>query len=342
MPTLKDVARRAGVSISTVSHVINRYSDIPAETQDKVWDAVRALDYHPNALARNLVSRRSHLLGLVVPGWAGMRHPFLYAVVCGVAESVTDTDFGLTLSVAEDDERSWHIQARRWREQRLEGLIAMGIAEDHPVAKAILDSGIPAVLVDTVLEGPRVSWVKSNDVEGAASAMRHLLNLGHRRIAYIHGIGGKICEERMEGYRQELAEAGIPFDERLVEVGDFTKLGGYRATNRILARESPTALFSSSDLMAFGAMDCLRDRGLRLPEDVAVIGFDDIDAASHVTPALTTVKQFGDRMGRAASDTLLQLVKGKSVRPQPVLVETELVVRHSCGSTRSPWSNRAG
>ena len=331
MPTLRDVARKAGVSVSTVSHVFNGYHDIPAETQQKVWDAARELDYHPNASARNLVSRRSHLLGLVVPDRSGMHHPFLYAVICGVAEAIAGTNFGLTLSVAEEDEHSWREQLNRWKEQRLEGLIAMGIAEDHPVAKAILESGIPAMLVDTILEGPRVSWVKSNDIEGAASAVRHLLSLGHRRIAYIHGSGGQICQERLEGYRLALSEAGIPFDAVLVDIGDFTKSGGYRAMNRILSRATPTAVFAASDMMAFGAMECLRDRGLHLPDDMAIVGFDDIDAASHVTPALTTVRQFGDRMGREAAETLLDFLEGRIEKPHSTLVRTELVIRRSCG-----------
>lgn len=331
MPTLRDVARKAGVSVSTVSHVFNGYHDIPAETQKKVWDAARELDYHPNASARNLVSRRSHLLGLVVPDRSGMHHPFLYAVICGVAEAIAGTNFGLTLSVAEEDEHSWREQLNRWKEQRLEGLIAMGIAEDHPVAKAILESGIPAMLVDTILEGPRVSWVKSNDIEGAASAVRHLLSLGHRRIAYIHGSGGQICQERLEGYRLALSEAGIPFDAVLVDIGDFTKSGGYRAMNRILSRATPTAVFAASDMMAFGAMECLRDRGLHLPDDMAIVGFDDIDAASHVTPALTTVRQFGDRMGREAAETLLDFLEGRIEKPHSTLVRTELVIRRSCG-----------
>ncbi|MBE3576294.1 MAG: LacI family DNA-binding transcriptional regulator [Limnochordales bacterium] len=341
MATLRDVARKAGVSISTVSHVFNGYDDIPAETRKRVWDAARELDYHPNASARSLVSRRSNLLGLVVPGRAGMRHPFLYAVICGVAEAIAGTRFGLTLSVAEDDQRSLREQVNRWKEQRLEGLIAMGFAEDHPVAQAILESGIPAMLVDTILESPRVSWVKSNDTEGAAQAVRHLLSLGHRRIAYIHGLGGQICQERLDGYRLALSEAGIPFDPQLVEVADFTKSGGYRAMNRILSRANPTAVFAASDLMAFGAMECLRDRGLRLPEDMAIVGFDDIDAASHVTPALTTVRQFGDRMGKEAAETLVAFLEGRIEKPHPSLVGTELVIRRSCGYSAKPYSMMA-
>ncbi|HHV55187.1 MAG TPA: LacI family transcriptional regulator [Firmicutes bacterium] len=342
MPTLRDVARKAGVSVSTVSHVFNGYRDIPVVTRKKVWEAARELDYHPNAFARNLVSRRSHLLGLVVPGRAGMRHPFLYAVICGVAEEIAGTGFGLTLSVAEEVDHSWREEVNRWKEQRFEGLIAMGFAEDHPVAKAIIESGIPAMLVDTILEGPRVSWVKSNDTEGAAAAVRHLLSLGHRRIAYIHGLGGQICQERLDGYRLALSEAGIPFDPQLVEVADFTKPGGYKAMNRILSRTIPTAVFAASDMMAFGAMECLRDRGLRLPDDMAVVGFDDIDAASHVTPALTTVRQFGDRMGREAARTLLDFLDGRIDKPHSTLVRTELVIRRSCGYSSKSRSIASG
>jgi LacI family transcriptional regulator len=332
MASLKDVARRAGVSVSTVSHVINGYDDISESTRRKVLQAIRELNYHPNSIARNLLLQRSHTVGVVTVGQQSISHPLFNQLIVALAATVEEADLGIALTVYDPEADSVDGCLQRWHEQRLEGIVVIGMAEESPLVQAVARSKIPAVFVDTQASGPKATWIASDNRQGAYEAVTHLLRLGHRKIAFLQGVpNGRIIRDRYEGYKQALQDAGLPADDTLYEQADFTKEGAYRAAERLFARTVPTAIFCVSDLMAFGVMQWARDKGIAVPDGLAVVGFDDDPASEHVTPALTTVRQSGYEMGLAAARSLLQLIE-ENTPADPITLPTRLVVRASCGA----------
>lgn len=332
--TIKDIAKRAGVSVSTVSHVLNGYGDISADTEKRVRAVMRELNYHPSALARRLVRKRSYVVELMLFSVEGLRHPFFYEVICGITAEIEKAGYDLVLSVKDAGDRRWRESLRRCYESKVEGLFLMGTLPGPAILDEVAASGIPTVLIDIPYEGPRMTYVTSDNVGGAASAVEHLISLGHRRIAYVDGhTPSAISEGRFIGYRQALLRHGLPLDAALVANGDFTEEGGRAAMKRILeASPDITGVFAASDLMAIGAMKALREAGRKIPHDVAVIGFDDIEAASYVRPALSTIKQQGDVMGRSAAKEVLKLINNPARKPRKIVLPTTLVVRESCGA----------
>lgn len=332
--TIKDIASKAGVSVSTVSHVLNGYGDISAETEKRVRAVMKELNYHPSALARRLVRKRSYVLELMLFSVEGLRHPFFYEVICGITAEIEKAGYDLVLSVKDTGDRRWRESLRRCYESKVEGLFLMGTLPGRAILDEVASSGIPTVLIDIPHEGPRMTYVTSDNIGGATSAVEHLISLGHRRIAYIDGhTPSAISEGRFLGYKQALARHGLPLDPRLVASGNFTEEGGRVAMRRILeASADITAVFAASDLMAIGAMKALREAGRKIPRDVAVVGFDDIEAASYVRPALSTVKQQGEVMGRSAAKEVLRLIGNPARKPKKIVLPTDLVVRESCGA----------
>ncbi|MGE5584581.1 MAG: LacI family DNA-binding transcriptional regulator [Bacillota bacterium] len=334
MATIKDIAGKAGVSVSTVSHVLNGYGDISSETEKRVRAVMKELNYHPSALARRLVRKRSYVLELMLFSVEGLRHPFFYEVICGVTAEIEKGGYDLVLSVKDTRDKRWRESLRRCYESKVEGLFLMGTLPGRAIIEEVASSGIPTVLIDIPHEGPRMTYVTSDNIGGARSAVEHLISLAHRRIAYIDGhTPSAISEGRFLGYKQALSDHGLPLDPRLVAGGNFTEDGGRIAMKRILeASPDITAVFAASDLMAIGAMKALREAGRRVPRDVAVVGFDDIEAASYVRPTLSTVKQQGEVMGRSAAREALKLISNPSRKPKRIVLPTELVVRESCGA----------
>lgn len=322
--------------MSTVSHVINGYSDIKESTRRRVLKAIEELDYHPNAMARSLLTGRSHMFGVLLNGHESLMHPFLNQIIMALALGFQEAGYGIALAVYEPN-TDVHTRLKTWREQRVEGVVAIGFAEDHPMVQAVVARFTPAVFIDTQLSGANACWVASDNRSGARQAVTHLLGLGHRRIAFVQGIPhGDIIRDRYKGYLDALANAGVAADDSLYDEADFSKPGAYQAANRLLSRTDLTAVFCASDLMALGVMACVHDRGLRVPDDVAVVGFDDIAAAEHVTPPLTTVRQPGWAMGRTAVGRMLEMVdKSKNQVHEPTLLPVDLIIRGSCGTVRA-------
>ncbi|MEW5865972.1 MAG: LacI family DNA-binding transcriptional regulator [Bacillota bacterium] len=335
--TIKDIAKSAGVSVSTVSHVLNGYGDIGQETEKRVRAVMKELNYHPSALARRLVRKRSYVLELMLFSVEGLRHPFFYEVICGVTAEIEKAGYDLVLSVRDTRDRRWRECLRRCYESKVEGLFLMGTLPGRAMLEEVASSRIPTVLIDIPFEGSKMTYVTSDNAGGARAATEHLISLGHSRIAFIDGHApSAISEERALGYRQALANHGIPLDPGLIASGNFTQEGGRTAMKRVLeASPDVTAVFAASDLMAIGAMEALREAGRKVPQDVAVVGFDDIEAASYVRPALSTIKQQGETMGRSAAREVLKLISNPGRQPKKIVLPTELVVRESCGA----WLN---
>lgn len=345
--TIRDVAKEAGVSVSTVSHVLNDYGDIGAATEKRVRQTMKRLNYYPNALARRLIRNRSHLLQLFLFAEEGLQHPFFYEVLCGIAKEAENRDYEVVLSVQKsvDERQRWRQSLRRSIESRAEGLIIMGSPSERGVFEKITASEIPAVFVDIPYEGPNSTYMSSDNETGARLAVEHLLSLGHRKIAFLGGDvkeaflapasppGMGISKSRFQGYAQALKACGLETDFSLIGHGEFTRKGAERAVLEILAGHPDlTAIFAVSDLMALGAIEAVRSVGREVPRDIAVVGFDDIEAASFVRPLLTTVRQDGALMGRTAVKEIRRLIDNPKAAPGKVILPVELVVRESCGA----------
>ncbi len=335
-PTIRDIAKAAGVSVSTVSHVLNEYGDISEDTEQRVREVMKELNYHPSALARRLVRKRSYILQLLLFSVEGLRHPFFYEVICGISAETEKAGYDLVLSIKDVRDKKWRDSLKRCYESRSEGIFVMGTLPGPEVPEEIESSQIPALFIDIPFESARATYVTSDNVGGAMTATRHLISLGHTCIGLINGhVTSPISNQRLLGYKQTLEMHGIPFDSGLVRPGDFTEEGGREVTARLL-KDYPnmTAVFAGSDLMAIGAMKAIREAGLRVPDHIAVIGFDDIEFASYVRPALSTVKQEGEVMGKKAARELLKLIRYPDRKPCKQVLSTELVIRESCGGCK--------
>jgi LacI family transcriptional regulator len=318
--TIADVARRGGVSKGTVSRALNGYADVSATTRDRIVAVARELGYEPDAPARSLRTRRALLVAAYL-GRCGddASHPFFRPVLAGLSARLRAAGYGLMVVEGTGDLR--HV-----RRGGLDGAVLMSVDADDPLVGALAAAGIPCVGVDV----PLAAHVAADHRGGTALAVRHLARLGHRRIAALAGSPGTLAgRERLDGYRAGLDAAGLPFDPALVAVGDFSAASG-EAGARALLPAGPTAIVAASDLMAVGATRALLAAGLRVPEHVSVVGFDDLPLAALVQPALTTVRQDPGRIGAAAADAVLARIEGAPGRRTTVPVE--LMVRASSQS----------
>jgi LacI family transcriptional regulator len=347
MVTAREIAQLCGVSVATVSRVFNRPATVSATTREHVERVARELDFSPNESARALSRQRSAMVGLVWdtdhrrPGW---RHPFLQDLLLGLKSALSSHGYHLLMLATSDDARDRNpgvsladpiAYVSMTRRHHLAGLVLIDSGTDAEAFTAFAQSGLPCVALDVALSGPRATYVTSDNAAGAAEAVRHLAALGHTRIATITGPRGNApAIARTDGYRRGLAGAGLPAREDFVVTGDFYRESGFVGMRRLLARKDPpTAVFAASDEMAVGALLAARAAGLRVPADLAVVGFDDIEVASLVDPALTTVAQDKPGFGTAAAGALLAMIDNAGA-PEPVRLPTKLVVRHSCGATR--------
>lgn len=337
MTTIRDLAKRAGVSVATVSRALNSYPDVNEETRQKVLTLARELNFKPSAMARGLVTRRSNLVGVFFRDHinSDLLHPFFQEVIVGFKKTVGQAGFDLLFFTNQEEGHQDFSYARRCRHRQVDGAVVMGVNPHDPEVFELAASGIPCMAVDMDLIGKRAGYVMSDSVQGAVTAVRHLYGLGHRRIGFISGIAStRPGHDRIIGYRKALEELRLPYRSEYVEDGDFTQVGGYAAMQRLLRLEQPpTAIFAAGDMMAIGAIAACRDRHLRVPEEMAVVGFDDIQIAGIVHPALTTIRQDKERLGAAAGESLIRMIDDPAYTPPPVVLSTELVIRESCGGS---------
>lgn len=329
--TIKDIARELGIAHSTVSRAIHDDPRISRETKQRVLEAVARLGYRPNAAARGLVSRRMQAIGLVIPGVADM---FYGRIVDGVDRAAYEAGFGLSLYLTHGERRRELDALAQVSERRVDGLIVMARRIPNNVLLDLARQEIPLVLLEPQDLGLGIDSVRVDNRDGAYKAVRYLLDLGHRRIGFIAGPKGqRESLERWQGYRQALAEVGLPYQPELVQPGDYTEAGGAAAVQRWLQlgpAKRPTAIFASNDRSAIGAMAALQEAGVRVPEEISVMGYDDIAAAAYSRPAITTMRQPIEEMGATAARLLIdRLVRQRKSGWQEVLLKAELVIRES-------------
>lgn len=330
MATIRDVARAAGVSVATVSRVLNNHARVRSETRTRVTAAALALDYTPNEVARSLITNRTHAFGVLLPDLYG---EFFSEVLRGVDLRARRDGFHLLVSSSHADGEDL-VGALRSMRGRIEGLIVM--APDVDTAALVQAAGvdIPLVLLDPGVRAVNCDSISIDNAAGARTAVEHLLGLGHRRIATITGpVQNADARQRLAGYRRALEEHGIAVDAAFETAGDFTEPSGYAAVARLLElRPRPTAIFAANDYMAIGAMSALTQAGLRIPEDVAVVGFDDIAMARYLNPPLTTVNVDLLDLGARAVQRLVDHKSGSAARRRHEVTPATLVIRKSCGA----------
>ena len=327
-----------GVSVATVSRALNGHPEVSEETRRQVQLMAERVGYRPSMAARALVRGRSNTVGLL---WdtsyeaAGRRHPFLASMVIGVKQALSAVDKHLILLNVDADQHGPRAYLDIARQFQLDGVLAMAVPGREQALRVLAASELPSVGIDTEMTGPHSACVASDNQAGAMEAVRHLYGLGHRRIATITGPPAMMpARLRLAGYREAARELDLA--RQYVYSGDFFFDSGYTygaGLARLSSRRRPTAVFAAGDEMALGAMHAFADAGLEVPGDIAVVGFDDIEAASLIRPALTTVAQDTLALGTAAVHTLLRFVGGQELSTSsPVLVPTTLIVRQSCGA----------
>ncbi len=335
--TTREVAEQAGVSRTTVSFVLN---DVPGmrisdETRQRVLEAARQLNYHPDATARRMVTGRTRVIGFVLRQTPDQVYAdrLLPQVLAGVSQAAAAQDFHVLFEPIPPGDHSG-AYARLIRERHVDGLLLSGPRSDDRELLRIYEEGAPIVLMGR-LPGASIPFVDVDNVGGARLATQHLLGAGHRRVALITNasLAYTAATDRLTGYRQALEAGGCPFDPALVRYGQFTPQSGKAAMEELLDLDRPpTAVFVASDAVAIGALWATRQRSVRVPQDVALVGFDDIPMAEFIDPPLTTVRIPATGLGWGAADLLIRLIDAEGVRSPQLLLDTELIVRESCGT----------
>jgi len=323
-PTIKDVAVRAGVSIATVSRALNNKGDVSGQTRERVREVARSVGYSADPVARSLVTQKTRLVAVVVGDNAGHRDlslVFFGKVLAAISRRLAQSRYDPVLLQPSDI----------GPEHRFDAAILIGVDGDDPLVAELASRRVPLVGVDVRCAGGRAACVGSDNAGGVRLALAHLHALGHRRIAHIAGASNTVAgSERLHAFRREAAALGLERSDGLVRQGDFSSASGYRETCALLAlAKRPTAIVAASDLMALAALQAIRDAGLQPGRDVAVVGFDDLEAAALAHPPLTTIRQDRQELGTLAATRAIELIEDPAVTPHATVLPVELVVRGS-------------
>ncbi len=328
---IKRVASEAGVSTQTVSRVVNNRPDVSPDTRRRVQQIIARLGYQPNAIARSLVSKRTRTLGLITSDFSDY---FFTQVIAGAEAEARRQGYFFMLGSTQRNPEDEPVYIRLLTERQVEGILwARPSAEpDDRHLLALLETGVPVVTTAYHLPTETLTVVDVDNVEGAQQATRCLLENGRRQIVMISGPATwKSVVDRTEGYRRALDAAGVAFDPSLVVEGDWSYASGSSAVEKLLTRgKSFSGLFAQNDQMAIGAIHALRQAGRRVPEDVAVVGYDDIPVAAYCDPPLTTIRQPMCEVGQMATRLLIQAIEDSNSAQDGALLKTTLVKRHSC------------
>ncbi|MDF3144781.1 MULTISPECIES: LacI family DNA-binding transcriptional regulator [unclassified Streptomyces] len=340
MATMADVARSAGVSVATVSHVLNGTRPVLPHTRQAVLDAMDELGYTPNTLARSLVTSRTRSIGLAV---SAISNPYFTEILQGVEAAALEHGYSLLIADPHDDPEHERKVVQLLHERRVDGMIVTPSADPRELIAYLGRHNVPTVLLDRVVDtttdgSPHFDQVCADSAEPVARLVTHLADLGHRRIALVAGLPGlSTTSERLTGYRDGLAAAGLAFDEHLVMHGDSESAGAEQATAALLSLASPpTALVTANNAMTIGALRALRDRGLSVPDDIALCCFDDFAWADLFSPRLTAIAQPSRDIGAHAVRVLLDRLASPDRAAQTVRLPCTFVHRTSCGCAEQP------
>jgi LacI family transcriptional regulator len=335
--TLEDIAEQTGVSRSTVSRVINNQSNVSEKVRIRVLNVIQNTNYHPNAAARTLASQRSWTIGLILPLSVSFffTDPYYPNLTKGIAQACNQNNYTLAFFLVSNKEDEEKMYPRIARKGFLDGvLVQSGHHGDQGIIGTMIDMNIPTVVIGRPFRSDNVSYVDIDNINSSFNAVSHLVRLGHKKIGIITGpLESTVGIDRLEGYRKALTERNLSYNENLVVVGDFTEPGGYYAMQKLLLYK-PDAIFAASDAMAMGAMRAINDAKLRIPDDIALIGFDDLPMSSYSNIQLTTVRQPVVESGIRTVETLIDIIEHGSKHPQHIILDTKLIIRNSCGANR--------
>ncbi|MGB4595844.1 MAG: LacI family DNA-binding transcriptional regulator [Anaerolineaceae bacterium] len=332
--TLEDIAKLSGFSRSTVSRVLNHDSRVNPETREIIQKVIDELNFFPNLAARGLASGHTNVLGVIIP--AGVpslfNDPYFPVLLQGVSAACNKMDYSVMLSIS-DIQYEKRLLGRLIHNRLVDGVIVASTLIGDPMVSALTNSDLPFVIVG------RQPNLTANDVDvdnrqAARLATDYLIGQGYTRIAHITGpLNQKAGKDRLDGYKDGLISGGFKVDPKLIVTGNFTEHGGYLGMRKLLMSK-PDAVFAASDLTAMGALRCLNEASLRVPEDVALVGFDDIPVASRITPSLTTIRQPIHDMGKMAAEALIDIIENGSKELRHITLSTELIIRGSTGAPK--------
>lgn len=330
--TLEDIARFSGFSRSTVSRVINGGDYVKEDTRQRILEIIQEHNFQPNLGARSLAGGQTGVLGLVIKAAISTIFTDLYfpQFIRGVSAGCNTQNYSMMLWLVEPQS-----ERRTMREilhnGLLDGVIISSVTMNDPLFESLYDSKMPFISIGRHPTLNDINYLDVDNVKSASMVVHHLFKLGRKRIATITGPQNKIAGyDRYTGYMKGLRECGLPMISDLVIDADFTEEGGYNAMQQLIPFK-PDAVFAASDTMAIGALRALSETNLRVPDDVAIVGYDDVPLASRTTPPLTTVRQSLEDMGSAAVKALAEIIRHPSDTPQHIMLDTELVIRESCG-----------
>ncbi|MEB3843455.1 LacI family DNA-binding transcriptional regulator [Pseudomonas guariconensis] len=330
MATIKDVAALAGISYTTVSHVLNKTRPVSEHVRLKVEAAIAELDYVPSAVARSLKARSTATIGLLVPNSV---NPYFAELARGIEDGCERNGYCVILCNSDDNPQKQRSYLRVLLEKRIDGLIVASVGQDSDLLESLACVRTPMVIVDRALDGIDADLVRIDHEQGGYLATRHLLDLGHRDIACIGGPADSgLAQLRLAGYRRAMAEQGVAEGENRILHSDFSSPGGYDAAVHLLDGPRPTAIFAGNDMIGFGVLRAAAERNIHVPGELSVVGFDDIELSRYVYPPLTTVGQSIRELGESAAQLLLsRIATPRSGGVEQRIVAPRIVLRESTG-----------
>lgn len=333
MATIKDVAERAGVSVPTVSRVLNNHPTVAKDLARRVRAAIKALDYRPSRAAQRLRTQDSRLVGVV---FSDISNPFYINVLKGIEDVLSHENMSLLISNADSDPTREAELIRLIRSEHVSGLIIAPTHEVSPTIKAVIDEKVPVAIIDRRMRDCEADTVYADGKAGAYQAVNHLIGLGHERIGVISGpLHLSSAQDRYSGYLQAMGDAELAVDANLTRFGDYRLESGYELARELIGQQrGPTAVFVANNQMTIGALNAIHEAGRAIPDDVAVVGFDDFDWAISLNPPLTTIAQSSYDIGVNAASLLLTRITDPNRPKRTVVLNTELKIRASCGAAK--------
>jgi LacI family transcriptional regulator len=335
MPTINELANQAGVSVMTVTRILGGDAGIDPGTRERVLKLVRELEVTADISAAGITDMPSQVIGVILDtsGHADLHHPVFGAVLDGLKEVITEGGYDMLLFTGGTPAGSirTYDYLERCRRHHVDGMVLMGVGRSFPEIQKLVRSEVPCIGVDLDLTGPQTGYVMSDNVAGAKIAVEHLYELGRRKIATITGMTyTRAGHDRLTGYREKVEELGLSQHPEYIQGGDFYEPSGFAAMERLLALDDPPdAVFCASDMMAVGAIGAAKGAGVKVPEDIAIVGYDDAPFAAAFSPAITTIRQDKIGLGKAAGKHLMALIDDPKAVPPKELLQVELVVRAS-------------